>query len=189
MLNELFRSFSFHADPSIYDDTTIRQQNGAGGSSWKVAISDDVLDIYAKRPLPARIAPSKPFPTETEAVSTLTPSSVSSEEVEKPKRIRHDLKKRSVGSNPYGRKGTLRCLLCRKWRRKACLIATNYNCSVYMMGKTLKTPVPVAANDAKNASKYGVPRSSSSQLDSAPRLLSGHLRFHFSGYNHRRIND
>jgi hypothetical protein len=190
VLRGLFLSSTFHADLSLCEGTAIRQQNGAGSLSRKVEISDDVFDIYAKRPLPTRIAPSKPLPSETEAVSpTLTASPTSSEEVEKPKRIRHDVRKRSVGSNPYGRKGTLRCSLCRRWRRKASLITTNYNCSVYMMRKILKSPVSAAVNAEKNALKCGVPRSSSRQLDPAPRLLRSRLHFHCSGYNHQRIND
>ena len=35
-----------------------------------------------------------------------------------PQRRRRNLGRSYVGQNPYGRNGTLRCELCRRWRRK-----------------------------------------------------------------------
>jgi hypothetical protein len=70
---------------------------------------------------------SVPTPMQTsasriQAIAVLPNSDTASiEDIEvatKPKRKRVDRKRPSEGPNRYGRKGTLRCELCRRWRQK-----------------------------------------------------------------------
>lgn len=177
------RSSTVGTGPSLYEGCINAQQDSAEISSRDVAGLNEVLNIWnsAKQPLPARLMPLKPCPTGNGAIlSAIKGIRESEEAVEKPKRRRLDLKKKAFGPNRYGRTGTLRCLLCRKWRQKACLIATEDNFSAYMMRKTLKSLVVAATNAAKNAKRFGAPASNSIRLASARRTLCGSQCFRFT---------
>jgi hypothetical protein len=102
------------------------EKNLLGNPSRNTASLNDSLPraLNARQPRPTRYCPLKPVQSESEAMlPTMPKTSEYTEEAETPKRRRIDVKKKTVGSNPYGRSGTLRCRLCRKWKRKASLVA------------------------------------------------------------------
>ena len=119
------RSSAFCAD-TISEIGLNLKKNLLGDPPRNDALLNDSLPhaLNAKQSRSTRHCPLKPVQSEGEAILSTTPeTSEHTEEAETPKRRRIDMKKKTVGSNPYGRSGTLRCRLCRKWRRKAYLIA------------------------------------------------------------------